>query len=352
MQFEKKAYERFIKKKYTSFILGSDVGGTNTSLGIFGIKKNFPKLILSLHFKSQELKGLHFAVNEALNYVEKNYKIKITKACFGLAGVLSANKDSAKITNVAWNISKKTLIKNTKFKKILLINDFEAVGYGINMLTKKDVKQIKKAKKVPKAPIVVVGAGTGLGKTTLIYNEQYKSYAPLKSEAGHSDFATQDQQELNLVNFIKKNKKIKVSVPYELVLSGRGLSNIYQFLKKSKKFNETKYTKEIGKAKNQPELISKYRKVDATCKTTFEIFKTIYAKFARNFALDSLAFGGVYIAGGIAPKNKEVFDTAFIKIFEQNYKLSFVLKKIPVYLIMNPNVGLLGAGFAGANFFR
>ena len=99
------------------------------------------------------------------------------------------------------------------------------------MLAKKDVGVIKKAKNVPKAPIVVIGAGTGLGKTTLIYNENYRSYIPLPSEAGHSDFSAQNHMELNLINFIKKHKKINANVPYEEVLSGRGLSNIYLFLR-------------------------------------------------------------------------------------------------------------------------
>ena len=350
MPFKKIEYKKFNKRLYTSFILAGDIGGTNTNLGIFGVKNNFPTLLISFHFKSQQLKGLHSAINEILVYVQKNYGISITKACFGVAGVLSSNKENAKITNINWDVSKNVLLKKTKLKKILLINDFEAVGYGINMLAKKDVGVIKKAKNVPKAPIVVIGAGTGLGKTTLIYNENYGSYIPLPSEAGHSDFSAQNHMELNLINFIKKHKKINANVPYEEVLSGQGLTNIYLFLRKSRKFPSTKYTKEIAKSNYKPELVSKYRKTDKTCKETFEVFTMIYAKFAKNFALDALAYGGVYIGGGIAPKNKDIFDKEFVKTFENNYKLKYVLKKVPIYLVLNYNVGLLGAGFAGAKF--
>ena len=134
------------------------------------------------------------------------------------------------------------------------------------------------------------------------------------------------------------------------VLSGEGLENIYAFLRRGKRFEETVFTKEIDKSKNKPELISKYRKVDKTCKETFGIFKIAYAKFAKNMALDALALGGVYIAGGIAPKNTDIFDREFIKIFEESHKMRHVLRKIPVYLITNCDVGLLGAGFAGAKF--
>jgi glucokinase len=78
------------------------------------------------------------------------------------------------------------------------------------------------------------------------------------------------------------------------------------------------------------------------------MFKRAYANFAKNTALDGLALGGVYIAGGIAPKNKEIFDKEFVKIFEYSHKMGHVLKKIPIYLILNYDIGLLGAGFFGA----
>ena len=352
MQFIKRDYKKLYKKKYGSFILGGDIGGTNTNLGVFGVKNKVPTLLVSFHFKSKELKGLHYAVNETLRRVHNNYKTKITKACFAVAGVLSPNRDYAKITNVRWDVGKKALSKKTKLKKIFLINDFEAIGYGINMLTKKDFVVIKKANKIPKAPVLVVGAGTGLGKTTLIYDEHYKSYIPSPSEAGHSDFSAQNINELELVSFIKKYKKVKTDIPYEEVLSGDGLVNIYSFLRKAGKFTPTKYTREIDKSKHKPELMSKYRKVDKTCKAAFDMFKEVYAKFAKNFALDCLAFGGVYIAGGIAPKNKDIFDSNFVKIFENNYKLPYVLRRMPIYLILNYNVGLLGAGFSGTKVFK
>lgn len=345
-------HKKFKRDKYSYFILAGDIGGTNTNLGLFGIKKYFPYLLLSLHFKSSELKGLHEAVNEAFNFVETEYSIMVTKACFAVAGVLSPNKYFADITNAKWDVDKKELMKKTKLKQIILLNDFEAIGYGINMLKKRDIALIKKSKKIPKAPIVVIGAGTGLGKTTLAYSENKKSYVPLSSEAGHTDFPVQNGEELELVNFIKEHKRIKGSVPYEQVLSGQGLENIYLFLRKNRKDIPTKYTKEIDGSRDKAELISKYKDVDVTCRRVFGIFQAAYARFAKNFALDSMAIGGVYIAGGIAPKNKDIFNKKFIEAFEDNYMLAGVLKKIPVYLILNYNVGLLGAGFVGAKLLK
>jgi len=85
---------------------------------------------------------------------------------------------------------------------------------------------------------------------------------------------------------------------------------------------------------------------------SFEIFKSFYARFARNSAIDALAYGGVYIAGGIAQKNSSIFDAKFVKSFEDNPKFRSTLRKIPIYLISENKVGLLGAGFAGAKLFK
>lgn len=346
MTFIRKGY----RENYSRFFLAGDIGGTNIKLGLFGIKNKLLELLDSFVFKSQEFKGLHEAVNEGLKYINKNYKIKITKACFAVAGVISLKKDYVDTQNIPWNVSKADLVKNTALKDVTFLNDFESIGYGINMLSKRDIAVIKKGKQISKAPIVIIGAGTGLGRTTLIYNEHYKLYIPVPTEAGHTDFSAQNQDELTLINFIKKHRKIKQSVSYEQVLSGQGLSNIYFYLRHNKKSKETIYTKEIDKSDNKAELISEYRGMDKTCKTTFEMFKTIYARFARNCALDCLAVGGVYITGGIAPRNRDIFDKGFVKIFDEHHKLSETLKKIPIYLILSNDAGLLGAGFVGANF--
>jgi len=347
MQFIKEEHKNFNRNAYKSFILGGDIGGTNCNLGIFGVKGKSSELLVFFHFNSRELKNAYSPINAVLDNIRESYGIRIAKACLGVAGVVSTKRDYVHLTNAKLDISTKELLRKTKLKKVLLMNDFEALGYGINIISKNDIKIIKKARKIPKAPVVVLGAGTGLGKALLIYDNNKNMYVPIPSEAHHSDFPAQSGQELMLANFIKKHRKIR-RVSNGDILSGEGLEDVYHFLRRNKKFKETKYTKEIGRAKNKPEIISKYRKVDKTCKETFGIFKTAYAGFAKNMALDALAFGGVYIAGGIAPKNSDIFDRIFIKIFEESHKMGDVLKKMPVYLVLNCNIGLLGSGFAGS----
>ena len=351
MEFLRREHKRFNKGEYRDFILAGDVGATNCNLGIFGLKGKFPKLLVSFHFKSKKLKNLHGPINLVLDYAGKEKKILISKCCLGIAGVLSYKKDYVKLTNASLQISLNELYKKTSLLKIILMNDFEAVGYGISMIPRKDIKTIKKGTKIVNAPIVVIGAGTGLGKTIMYYAEKKKIYIPMPSEIHHADFPAQDKAEMELAGFIKKHRRIK-NVSNGDVLSGDGLENIYLFLRKAGKFKKTKIIAQIDKSKNKPELISKYGKEEPICRKTFEIFKMAYARFAKNCALDALSFNGVYIAGGIAPKNKDIFDYKFIEEFEKSNKMSQVLKKIPIYLVLNYDAGLLGAGFAGAMMLK
>src|SRR3989344_4976261 len=89
----------------------------------------------------------------------------------------------------------------------------------------------------------------------------------------------------------------------------------------------------------------KYQNHDKTCSITFKIYKNYFARLAKNCALDAIPLGGLYFVGNISNINKEIFDKEFVKAFESNYRVKELLKKTPIYLVLNTNIGLLGAGF-------
>ena len=196
-------------------------------------------------------------------------------------------------------------------------------------------------KKSEKLPILIAGAGTGLGKALLIYNEKLKSYVPMPSEAGHVDFMPQDASELELFEFIKRRRKMR-DVSYEDVLSGRGIENIYFFLKKK---IMSKQWREIENSRDIPASISKYRKSDHACRIVFEIFAMFYARFIRNMALDCLPYGGIFICGGIAQKNADIFNKAFKKEYMRNSIMKSLLARFPIFLVTDEKIGLRGAAF-------
>ena len=344
-----KLIDIFDKNNFYDFVLGVDLGGTFTKICIAGIKDSKPSLLFTYDFETKKLDSLNPAINQVLNHVKEKFDFKVDNACIGAAGVISKEKNFADLTNVSWNIDLREIINQTTLKKAFIINDFEAVGYGINLLDKNDILNITPGNKPDEFRLTkaVIGAGTGLGKSILYFNERINGYIPLQSEGGHSDLPVYNDFELKLLEFIKKSNKISQPVCYEEVLSGRGLVNIYNFLK-SQNISEKNFVfDEIDKSIDKPVLISEYKNIDETCKKTFELFTRFYGRCAKNFVLDSMATGGLYIAGGIAIKNKEIFSSEyFFEEFISADKRSDILKQIPIYVITNHNVGLYGVCFA------
>jgi glucokinase len=341
-----------LENKFSSYVLGADIGGTNTNIAIAGIKHSKPSLLFSLDFKTQELESMISPIKETLTYANENYDITVGLACLGVAGPVT-NIDSIELTNVKFNINRDELIKKTPLKTISIINDFEALGYGLNLLDTKnemdmfEVRDRKSQVHLPFLTKALLGAGTGLGKSILIYDKNLKIYVPFPSEGGHGDFPPQNDFEMQLTNSIKKSRIISHPLTYEELLSGRGIENIYLFLKNSKQFETTDYTDEIDEVTEKVSLISKYKKIDETCKETYRLFTKFYARCAKNFVLDTMAIGGLYIAGGIASKNKEIFKSEeFFNEFENAYKRREVLKEIPIYIVINYDISLSGACLA------
>ena len=339
----------FNKNNFSDFVLGVDLGGTSTKICIAGIKNSKPYMLFSYHFETKKLDSLNSAINQVLNHAKEKFDLKVDNACIGAAGVISKEKNFADLTNVSWNIDLRDVIKQTSLKSAFIINDFEAVGYGINLIDENDILNIRQANKTDEFRLTkaVIGAGTGLGKSILYFNEKINGYVPLPSEGGHSDLPVYNSFELELIEFIKKSKGITKPVCYEEVLSGRGLVNIYDFLKDQNISEKNLVFDEIEKSIDKPALISKYRNIDETCKKTFELFTRFYGRCAKNFVLDSMAIGGLYIAGGIALKNKEILSSDyFFEEFISTDSRNDILKQVPIYIITNPNVGLYGVCFA------
>jgi len=336
---------------FSFFVMGIDIGGTNTNIGVAGVKNSKIYLLFSLSFKSIELQSIIPAVNETLDFVKQNYNIKIEIACIGAAGVVSKNMDFAELTNVKWNVNTKDLIDQTSLTSAFIINDFQTIGYAINLLDHKnegDIFTIREGEKSKhKSTKAIIGAGTGLGKSILVYDAHFKGYVPIPSEGGHADFPAQNDFENELVDFIKKLRGLSQPLTYEDLLSGRGIESIYLFLREKNKFNLTIYSDEIDTVYDKSPLISKYRELDETCKETFRLFTRFYGRCAKNFVLDSFATDGIYIAGGIAVKNKDIFSSKeFFEEFENAQRRSNVLKELPVYVVVNYDVSILGACIA------
>jgi len=337
LNFKEVTYIEKIPENITC-VLGADIGGTNSNFGVFSSHDGKLTLLLSIHFKSQEIKNFTLVVQDFLDYIKNKYKINITYSSFAAAGVVSEKRDYCKPTNLDFALDAKEIIKNTSITCAIIVNDFEIIGFGIDIIDPKNLVLINKGKPREHGARAILGAGTGLGKCILHWNNNLNKYLPVPSEGGHADFCPQSQTEYELTEFIKTSENRKCNISWEDVLSGNGISRIYDF------FYQKNGRKEGEKIKLHPDKIFESRNINKHSSNTYSMYSTLYARCAKNLALDSLALGGVYIAGGIASKNIDMFkQKIFIEEFTNCCKQYDILKNIPVYIIADYNISLYGA---------
>lgn len=336
-------YVEHIDRRFPFFLAG-DIGGTNSNFGIFSLDPERPVLVLSLHYKSKNITDFTLFMGELVEYCRAYYEMTFLSACLGAAGIVYPHRVSAQPTNLSLTINTHDIAKVTHIKDIVLINDFEAVALGIELLKEEDILPINKEGVYRQhAHRGFIGAGTGLGKALSLWHREEHRYLPIASEGGHADAVFYSQEEFALGQFIH-DEYVKCPVSWEMILSGAGIQRIYHFLGTRKDYPETEHTQEIAQTDFNPDRISFYAERDPRSKDTFDLYRTFYARACKNFVLESLALNGIYIAGGIAAKNKQLFfDPLFMGEFARCGKQHKQLAKVPVLLIIDYNVSLYGA---------
>ncbi|CCB91179.1 glucokinase [Waddlia chondrophila 2032/99] len=306
--------------------LCGDIGGTNANLCVSRCSNQI-ELDCIDHLSTQEYLSFSDLINAYLETCDE----KPTSACFAVAGVVKDQR--VEMTNASLVVDAREILANTPLKRVKVINDFDAVGYAINVLDPSDFIVLNEGEVEEKGVKCALGAGTGLGKSLLLYDEELKSYLPVSSEGGHSDFPIASEKEWIFVENLPQPT-------WENLISGSGIERIYQSLQKHRYPNEPRKmtAKEISEKRHDHEL----------CKETFKWFVKFYARAARNFSIELLAKGGVYLAGGIGASNQDVFGSLFMEEFTRHHLPLFreLLRKIPVNLITNYEISLKGAAFA------
>lgn len=339
MNFREEIYGQTIPQDITCLV-GADIGGTNSNFGIFKIDQKKPILLLSLHAKSQEVQNFPTMIRDMLAYLKSKYNISVNNIIFAAAGVVSENRDYAKPTNLSLEIDAHKIKEATGLQCVYVVNDFEVIGYGLPLIDPKDLVLVNEGVQKKYANRAIIGAGTGLGKCIMNYNKYAGRYIPVASEGGHADFPAQSMIEIDLIEFIKKSEGWGCNVSWEDVLSGYGIQRIYQFFHSRANNGNHARKEQLPK----PDEIFNARNQDQHNKDTFEMYTRFYARCAKDFALNALALGGVYIAGGIAAKNLPMFELPiFMDEFINCGKQQDLLKQVPVYVITDYNVSLYGA---------
>ena len=318
------------------YFLSGDIGGTKTRLQISAENARTP--VLQRTYQSSAYAGLENIVDEIL--AEAGLR-DMTAACFALAGPVTGRV--VKLTNLPWLVDGDSLAERYGIKHVKLINDFEAVGHGVATLQTADLLPLQAGAEKFAGVRLVVGAGTGLGVAWLTM--QGGVYQVHPSEGGHMDFAPVDEVQALLLRHMQHRHG---HVSYERIVSGPGLTAIFEFMR------------DTGLATPSAQLLAAMDKEDTAAvltrfsqqgdeliaQMTVNLFISIYGAFVGNLALAALPHGGIYIAGGIAAKiAPQMLKGAFINAFLAKGRFDGLLATLPMHIIKNENVGLMGADF-------
>ncbi len=316
-------------------ILVGDVGGTTTKLASVDEKLAFQEV---RRYASREHESLNHIVREFL----RSRTQTVTHACFGIAGPV--RDGSVKTTNLPWVVEAADLARVIGVGAVLLINDIEAIGHGIAALDDRGFVTLHGGARPTSGNAAVIAAGTGLGEAGLYWDGA--RHRPFASEGGHASFAPRDDLEMALLRFLAAEHG---HVSWERVLSGPGLVNIYRFLRDTGRFEEPEWLAESIREADPAASIGRCA-VEGTapiCEHSLELFVSLYGAEAGNLALRMMAVGGVYVAGGIAPKILDWLKRPpFRRAFLAKGRMRQLLEAIPVRVVVNDRVGLLGAARA------
>lgn len=322
-------------------ILAGDVGGTKVRLAIFDERGGIT-CVDEEKFASKEFPNLSELLKE---FLSRRLNKNITEACFGIAGPI--REGVCRATNLPWEISAKELQKDLHIPKVDLINDLEANAWGLKCLVPEEFFTINTGEEIA-GNQALISAGTGLGEAGIYWDG--KVHRPFACEGGHCDFSPVNEEEIDLLNYLRKQHD---HVSFERIVSGSGLYQLYRFLIDTKREKEDLAIAELMQ-KNVPQRVITEKALSKECKACVRVcrlFSDLLASEAGNLALKLFAVGGVFIGGGIAPHLLSFLkEDSFMKAFAAKGRLSSVLSKIPIKVVLNEKTALLGAArFAQVN---
>ncbi|MDD2943283.1 MAG: glucokinase [bacterium] len=303
-------------------IMAADIGGTNCRFASFKVsagKTAELELKSSYRFLTAAYSNFPNLVEDVLTSWKKDHAQPTPEIIvLAVAGPVNKEGNYCKPPLIPWDID----LRQLNNLPILLLNDFLAQGYAVGSSLASSATHFCGPKTADeKAPLAIIGAGTGLGKALYLPNKQLA----LASEGGHGNIIIESDADFDVLRFFQQHLA-RQSITWNDLLSGSGLSILHSF-----------FYKDLLRAEDVATVLN-------DSPMTLAAFSRFYAMAARNFVLDTLACGGLFIAGGIAAKNPQIVNSPiFAETFTNSFHHSSLLEQIPCRLITNEESGLWGA---------
>lgn len=319
-----------------NMILAGDLGGTKTLLGLFEAGRVRPEPIFTRSFTTTAFADLTSMIS-AFSESPEVYGRNVRAACFGVAGPVLGT--TASLTNVPFVIDAGAVASAFAIEEVTLLNDLEAMAYSVSVLADHEVEVLQEGEQQA-GNLALIAAGTGINEAFI--HRLPDRLVPAAAESGHADWAARNHREIRVLrHLIERYGRAEV----EHVVSGLGLLNVHEAMHEDMLCPAIESLEEPDAAAriSQSAIGRRCR----GCIDTLEVFVDAYGAEAGNLALRTMALGGLFVGGGIAPKILPLLtDGRFMRAFLDKGRFGELLRRVPVKVILNPDSALLGAAVA------
>lgn len=318
-------------------VLAGDVGGTKTNMALYQVDAGGLKIVKEKRYASKDYPSLTDIIHD---FTGGKLPDRISAA---LAGPVIDGK--SKLTNLSWQLDSKAIGQELKIP-VSFINDLEATAFGLAGLKDNERALIAEGDPQAKGNIAIIAPGTGLGEAGLYWDGQH--YHPFATEGGHSDFFPRNEIDVDVYRYLQQQFG---HVSWERVVSGMGIKNIYHFLTDSRKEKVPDWLSQRMATEDPAAVISEaaLKQEDPVCGEVMDLFVRYLATESSSLVLKLMATGGLYIAGGIPPKILPLLQHESWAInFDNSGRMHQLSEKVPVYVVLNDKMALMGAAYYGA----
>lgn len=309
--------------------LVADIGGTNARFARVPTPESQPQAVRVLRCND------HPGPAEAIEtYLAATDGERPRAAVLAVAAPVLG--DQVNMTNHPWRFSINELGRRLGLEKLRVLNDFTALALALPHLGPDELRPISVGQPRTRAPLALLGPGTGLGVSGLLPVGD-TSWLPLAGEGGHVTLAAGNAREAAVIGEIRRGYP---HVSAERVLSGSGLITLHRAVAQ---------LDGIPAETADPAEITRRALDDGNplCRETLNLFCALLGSVAGDLALTLGAHGGVYIGGGIVPRLGAFFGASpFRHRFTAKGRYTAYLERIPCHVVIAPTPALLGTARA------
>lgn len=329
-------------------ILCADIGGTNTRMAIVRplLDGGFDT-VRSTKLRSADFDSLESAITHFLRIEGEECR----RAAFGIAGPVVDGR--CELTNRPWKVvDSAEIAKALGFEGVILLNDLEALAWGIPLLGETRVETLHAGEPLP-GNRALSAAGTGFGQAGIYWNGN--DYRPFATEGGHTNFGPRNELDVELLRFLWTRYP---RVSWERAVSGMGLANVFDFHVSRSDSASRQLLEEIaairtseGFRPGEEAASISTAAMEERCEVASQALDhwvALYASETGNLALKTQSLAGVYLGGGIPPRVLErLRSPIFREAFVEKGRMRGMLERMPLHVILDDShTAIYGAALA------